>query len=303
MFLQNKLNIFNGRMAKFYYILFNMIAITIIIYIGVDTFYRVVRIKYTMVDTQSTVSQDIEEERASVNPSLSNYKTIADRNIFSKIAVTAQDNAINIDELDSTSLKLVLIGTFAGDNETSAAIIEDTSTRPNTKGLYRIGDNIQNAEIKSIVRKKVVLRVGNKDEVLSMEDLKSSDTTKTAAQTTTSETTETSSAVIVRNVPIARSLINESLGDLNELLSQASIKPHSTDGEPDGLTITGIKAGSIYRRMGLRNGDLITGVNNEPIQTTEDIIGMYNDLKSASEVSLQITRRGRARSFNYSISD
>lgn len=303
MFLQNKLNIFNGRMAKFYYILFNMIAITIIIYIAVDTFYRVVRIKYTQVNTQSTVSQDMGDEKSSVPPSLSSYKTIADRNIFSRVAVTPQDNAINIDDLDSTSLKLVLIGTFKGNNETSAAIIEDTSTRPNTTGLYRIGDTIQNAEIISIERRKVALRVGNKNEVLSMDDDKpTTSTTKTAAQTT-SETTETSSAVIVRNVPIKRSLINESLGDLNELLSQASIKAHSTDGEPDGLSITGIKAGSIYRRMGLRNGDIITGVNDEPIKTTEDIIGMYNDLKSSSEVSLQITRRGRARSFNYSISD
>lgn len=289
-------------MAKFYYILFNLIAITIIIYIGVDTFYRVVSMEYTQVDIQSTVSPDIEEERTSVNASLRDYKAIADRNIFSRIAVTAQDSTINIDELDSTSLKLVLIGTFAGDNEVSAAIIQDNSARPSTKELYRIGDTIQNAEIKSIFRKKVVLRVGNKDEVLSMEVAKSGDTAKATVQTA-AETTETSGSVIERDIPIKRSLINESLGDLNELLSQASIKPHTTDGEPDGLTITSIKAGSIYRRMGLRNGDIITGVNNEPIKSTEDLISMYNDLKSSPEVSIQITRRGQERSFNYSLTD
>lgn len=303
MYLQNKLNIFNGRMAKVYYIIFNLIAITIIIYIGVDTFYRVVRMKFTLVQVQSSITQAIGEETASVKARLSDYKVISDRNIFSKVAVTAQDSAVNIDELDSTSLKLVLIGTIAGNDETSAAIILDNSVRPSTKELYRIGDKIQSAEIKSIVRRKVVLRVGNKDEVLSMEETESLATAAAPVQTAAVETTAISAATIERDIPIKRSLINESLGDLNELLSQASIKPHSTDGEPDGLTITGIKAGSIYRRMGLRNGDIITGVNSEPIKSTEDIIGMYNDLKSSPEISLQITRRGQERSFNYTISD
>ncbi|MBN1628033.1 MAG: PDZ domain-containing protein [Deltaproteobacteria bacterium] len=301
MLLQN-LNIFNGRTAKFYYIIFNLIAVTICIYIGVDTFYRVVRMKYTNAQAQSPITRAIEEETSSVKSELSDYKVISDRNIFSNVDVAAKDSAVNIDDLDSTSLKLALIGTIAGNDETSAAIIQDSSIKPVTKGLYRIGDKVQDAEIKSIFRKKVVLRVGNKDEVLSMEEAGSRDTATPAVQTT-AVSTQSSAATIVRDIPIKRALINESLGDLNELLSQASIKPHSTDGEPDGLTITGIKAGSIYRRMGLRNGDIITGVNDEPIKSTEDIVGMYNDLKSSPEISLQITRRGQERSFNYTISD
>jgi general secretion pathway protein C len=305
MFLIDKINIFNGRMNRLYYILSNIVAISIIVYIGVDTFYRVVRTKYTQVDTKSIDSPVTEEETSSIKSSVNDYQTIIDRNIFSKISVSAQKGDADIDKLKSTALKLVLIGTIVGDNKTSAAIIEDTGTR--TQGLYRIGDKIQNAVIKSILRKKVVLQVGNRDEVLTVEEAGSGSGGK-ASNITQSETISeaaqpSTAAAVERNITIPRKEIEASLKDLNGLLSQASIQPHSTDGEPDGLTITGIKAGSIFRKMGLRNGDIVKGVNNDPIKTAEDLSNMYNDLTSAPDISIQITRRGQERTFNYTIND
>lgn len=303
MFLQDKISILNSRMAKFYYILFNLIAITIIVYIGIDAFYRVIRTKYAVVNTETAVPRAIEEETSSMKSSLSDYQAIIDRNIFSKNAVPAQQGDVDIDALKRTSLKLVLLGTIAGSKKTSAAFIQDTGTR--TQGLYREGDTVQAATIKSILRNQVVLAVGNREELLTIEEAESGGAgtdTETAKAETASESAA-SAAAVERNITIKRADIDSSLKDLNELLSQASIQAHSTDGEPDGLTITGIKAGSIFRKMGLRNGDIIKGVNNDAIKTTEDLIGMYNDLKSAPDISIQITRRGQERSFNYSFTD
>ena len=49
------------------------------------------------------------------------------------------------------------------------AVIEDTKTRE--QNLYRTGDAIQNATVKMILREKVVLTVGEGDEILTMEDV------------------------------------------------------------------------------------------------------------------------------------
>ena len=303
MFLQDKMDIFNRPMTKLYYIIFNIITITIIIYIGVDTFYRVIRMKYTQVETQTVNAPATEEETPSVKSALKSYQTIIDRNIFSKINISSQ-KGVDINELKSTLLKLSLIGTIVGDNKTSAVIIEDTGTK--TQGLYRIGDNIQGAVIKSIARKKVVLKVGNGEEVLTMEESESGEkrTASNIGQAENfAESAPSAAAASERNITIPRKDIEASLKDVNELLTQASIQPHSTDSEQDGLTITGIKAGSIFRKMGLRNGDIIKGVNNDSIKTPEDLINMYNDLKSAPDISLQVTRRGQERTFNYSFVD
>jgi len=305
MFFHDKLNIVNGHMTKVYYMLFNVIAITIIAYLGVDTFYRIVRMQFAQVDVKKVDSKVAPEETPAVKSSLTDYQPIIDRNIFSKVSPTAAKNGdVDIDELKRTSLKLALIGTIAGDNKTSAAIIEDTGNK--TQGLYRIGDSVQNAVIKSIVRGKVVLKIGNRDEVLTMEEPVSAGTGKASniiQAETVAEAAPSAEAATDRNIAMKRSDINDSLKDLNELLSQASIQPHSTDGEADGLTVTGIKAGSLFRKMGLRNGDIVKAINNDAIKSPEDLINMYNDLKSAPDVSLQIMRRGQERSLNYSFTD
>ena len=303
----DKINILNNHMTKFYYIIFNIIAIAIIIYIGIDTFYRIVRTELIQVDTEEVDSQDISIDKQSDKARLTDYQTIADRNIFSKVnGVPAKNADINSEDLKPTSLKIALLGTIFGNNQSSAAIIEDTAKR--TQGLYREGDSVQDAVVKSILRGKVLLRIGDRDEILTMEKPISGETViesgnKQVASTPDTEATTPVTAATERNIAIKRADLEQSLENLNDLISQASIQPHYTNSEADGLTVTGIKAGSIFRKMGLRNGDIVKGVNDNEIKSTEDLISMYNNLKSDSNVSLQILRRGQETSLNYSFTD
>jgi general secretion pathway protein C len=301
--IEDRLNFFHTHMARYYHIIFNVIAITIIVYIGVDIFHRIIRMKFVQVDIKP--AQKIAEpvQAQTVQLTLKEYQPIIDRNIFSKVNVEAAKGG-QADAVKFTSLKLTLIGTIAGDSKTSAAFIEDSGTR--TQGLYKVGDNIQGAIVKSIARNKVVLKIGAKDEVLTMgEGAATGGGTSTSpqarGQTTPSLITQAlpAEAAAERNISMNRTEINESLKDLNGLLAQASIQPHSTDGQADGLAITGIKAGSIFRKMGLRNGDVVKSVNNEAIKSPEDLINMYNELKSSPDISLQIQRRGEERTLNY----
>jgi len=293
-----------GSMSKIYYILFHIIAISIIIYLGVDIFYGGMRMKYSQVETKASDAHKKSEEESTVKRNFNDYKTIIDRNIFSKVIAPTQKGDSSIEEMKNTTLKLVLIGTIAGDDKTSAAIIEDTGT--NTQGLYRVGDDIQSAVIKSITRKQIVLKIGNREETLAMEE--SGSEGKATASDSGQTDTITKAALSApeaneKEIALKRADIDKSLADANEQVSQLSIKQHSTDGVQDGLIITGIKAGTIFRKMGLRNGDIIKSVNNDAIKTTEDIMSMYNELKSAPDISLQILRRGQEKILNYSITD
>ena len=305
--LHDKINFLNNHMTKFYYTIFNIIAIAVIIYIGIDTFYRIVRIELMQVDSEEVDSLDISIDKQSDKSRLTDYQTIVDRNIFSKVnGVPAKNIDINSEDLEPTSLKIALLGTIFGNNQSSAAIIEDTAKR--TQGLYREGDSVQDAVVKSILRGKVVLKIGDRDEILMMEEPKSGETVigsdnNQVASTTVTEIGTPVTAVAERKITIKRTDLETSFENLNDLISQASIQPHYTNGGADGLTVTGIKAGSIFRKMGLRNGDIVNGVNDNEIKSPEDLISMYNDLKSAQDLSLQITRRGQETSLNYSFTD
>ncbi|MDB9822799.1 PDZ domain-containing protein [Deltaproteobacteria bacterium] len=286
-------------MKKLYFTIFNLIALAAIIYIGIDSFYRVVRARLDQGNTGNIAIQDVKDEKRDSRPGLTDYQVVNTRNIFSNIdRASLKDDTLEIDTLEPTSLKIKLLGTVAGTQENAAAIIEETAKR--TQGLYRVGDSVQEAVIKSILRGKVVLGVDNRDEILMMEESDSGEVDdRQAAVTAQSQSVQG----LERTITVRRADIEESLANINDLLSQASIRPHFTDDQADGLAVTGIRAGSIFRRMGLRNGDIIQGVNENEISSPDDLISLYNDLRSESAVSLQIERRGRDTTLNYSFRD
>jgi type II secretory pathway component PulC len=102
-----------------------------------------------------------------------NYQTILQRNLFgpppgqndTKATAATPDYAEN---LQSTSLNIVLMGTVNGGGGADRAIILDKSTRK--QELYEQGDAIQGAVVKEILRGKVILAYNGTDEVLDMSD-------------------------------------------------------------------------------------------------------------------------------------
>jgi general secretion pathway protein C len=53
--------------------------------------------------------------------------------------------------------------------------------------------------------------------------------------------------------------------------------------------------------MGLKSGDIITGVNGKKIESVDDALKLYESLKSSSNVQLQLKRKGRQKTINYTI--
>lgn len=104
------------------------------------------------------------------------YQIIIKRNIFSAALddkpVVKKDPPINSDSLDPTTLPLTLLGTIAGGKQEARAIIQNTKTK--AQDMYQIGDAVENGTIKAIERGKVVLRVRGRNEVLLIEEKKSS---------------------------------------------------------------------------------------------------------------------------------
>ncbi len=100
------------------------------------------------------------------------YHIILQRNLFGpppgkgeSAPATTRDYTEN---LQSTSLNIVLMGTINGGEKDSRAIILDKSS--NKQDLYEVGDTIQGAAIKEILRGKVILAFNGKDEMLDMSD-------------------------------------------------------------------------------------------------------------------------------------
>jgi general secretion pathway protein C len=280
---------------KRYLTLLNVLLIGGIIYFSVNAFYDIVAIRLDPdqpdLSDRSKVSVPTKENL----PPLSHYDAISDRNLFKTNAKSdPKTNAIDVDTLKQTDLKLKLWGTVTGLKDQTYAVIEESKSRK--QNLYRVGDTIQNATVKLVLREKVVLNVDGKDEVLEIEKVKTR-----ARYTPTVQPDRGSKKIRPQRITLRRAQIEDALEDVNKLLTQVNIRPHYTDGKPDGLLLTRIKPRSIFLRMGLRNGDVITGVNESPLQSVDDALKFYESLRSTDNVTLQLKRRGRSRIIDYKI--
>lgn len=277
-------------MLKFYHTIFNLIALSIIIYAGVDIFYRVVRSQLRQMNNQKVYTAQAPEVIQSRRAPLRDYEVINSRNLFGsveKAVVNTKPEAI--ETLEPTSLKIALLGTVAGSEKNAVAVIEEKQLRK--QGLYRVGDSVQGALIKMILRGKVILRVGDKDEILTMDEDTSSKSGNGKGRSKASGDQTT--------IRVRRSDIESSMRNINTLLSQVRIRPHFRNGEADGLSISRIRPNSIFTKLGLRNGDVVQAIDGTPIQSPDDILSLYEKIKSGSRISIQLTRRGQQKTIDY----
>ena len=187
-----------------------------------------------------------------------------------------------------------------GNDRGDYAVIEDVKARK--QNLYRQGDAIQTATLKQIFREKVVLTVDGKDEILQMQKMESGKGGSRRIGSSAQETlASTGGTVRAQRISLRRSYIEQAMTDMATLMTQVQIRPHMEDGIPSGLALSSIKPNSIFRRMGLRNGDVITGVDGREISSVNDALGLVENLQNASNVSVQLKRRGREKNIEYSI--
>jgi len=297
-------------MPKRYQTIFTLLALSITIYMGVGLFYSIVRSKLRQVDIKTIALEPAPQASAYQKPGLSDYRPIMERNIFGSADKPPEEVKVeDIEALEPTSLKVTLLGTVMGSPRNAFAVIEETAKRK--QGLYKIGDTIQDAVIKVILRGKVVLTVGDKDEILSMEESPSQPAGKEpvtsrpvprpAARARSVPTRPASSAPAATEgtIRVERSDVEESLTNINKLMSQVRIRPHFRDGNPDGLALSRIGEESLFSKLGLQDGDIVQAVDDKKIQSPDDVLALYKKLRSGSEVAIQIDRQGRRQTLNY----
>ncbi len=278
----------------------HLICITAVAYLAVDGLYGLAaaRLSDSPISEAPPVSRAVDTDTAA-RP-LSAYKSVLDRNLFGTRAnADPETEAVDIASLEETKLDLKLWGTVSGSENGIYAVIEDVRARE--QNLYRTGDAVQKATVKEIYREKVVLTVDGKDEVLQMQDLASRGATSRPGGAPVRTELPAAGMPRAQRISLRRSYIEQSMADVASLMTQMQVRPHMEDGVPAGLALSNIKPNSVFRRMGLRNGDVITGVDGNELSSVDDALRLVEDLNSASSLSLQLKRRGQVKNIEYSI--
>lgn len=232
----------------------------------------------------------------------SDYAVIREKNLFNVSKDKPDDKKIKppeLEDLEKTQLDLKLWGTVTGPEGQSCAVIERSQT--GEQQLYKKGDSIEQARVKMILRKKVVLSVNGKDEILELEDLVDQSHRSANRSSVEKQGAGRGGKPAETTIDIEREDISAALQDVNNLMRQVRIRPYFENGKPGGIQVSSIRSNSIFKDMGLESGDVIKGINGRQIRSVKDAMRFYENLNSSNRIDLQIQRNGKQREIHYRI--
>jgi len=89
--------------------------------------------------------------------------------------------------------------------------------------------------------------------------------------------------------------------DLGALMTQVRAVAEEQDGRPAGFRLFRMDDDSLFRRLGLQNGDVVQRVNGAPIADPSALLGLLQRLRTEPRVAVDIVRAGTARTLVYEI--
>ena len=100
---------------------------------------------------------------------------------------------------------------------------------------------------------------------------------------------------------IDQSEVDYALGNLDKLSREARVVPNFQDGATNGFKVFSIRRNSALRKMGVKNNDVLTGVNNFDLSNTQKALEIYSKLQTEKTFRLDILRNGEPMTLEYDI--
>ncbi|MBW2187102.1 MAG: hypothetical protein JRG71_12115 [Deltaproteobacteria bacterium] len=89
--------------------------------------------------------------------------------------------------------------------------------------------------------------------------------------------------------------------DISSIIKQVRIDPHVVNGATDGFVIKRIQRNTLLSQMGLKRGDILHAVNGVTLNSPEKGLQIFQQLREAKALSLDLTRAGQTMNFQYEI--
>jgi general secretion pathway protein C len=279
----------------------DIFVLSLIVYFGVGAFMAILDSRLAPTSVKEREAIRVSKKVAAELKPLQDYAIITERNLFggsSQGLSEVQAEKVDIEGMPVAvkSLGLKLVGTVVANKpEESSAIIEDLTSRK--QEVYREGDEVKNTRIKRILRHNVIINTGRRDEVLTMLPEESTERSSAPTRPTRGRPAPSNTS----SIQLDREELESQMADLNELMQQVRIRPFMEGRNPAGFLVSNIKPGSLFSKMGLRNGDVIQGVNGESITTPDQAIELYESLMEGGSIDLDIKRGRRTQKLQYAV--
>ena len=221
------------------------------------------------------------------------YSAIFERNLFGSEPIVDTSGSGPAAHAD-----LLLRGT-AQFNGTGYAVIENADS--GLQQLFAIGDVVfDGPKLVAVDKRTATVLRGGRRVVLEI----------TESESTPSAAGDASAAAPAGNgirqvgdnrFLVDRGEVDHSIENLSTVVTQMRAVPYLKDGKSIGFRVFNIRAGSLFERMGLKNGDVIQAVNGTTLDDPTRALSLLDEVQTADEVSVDLLRDDHPNTLTYSI--
>ncbi len=187
------------------------------------------------------------------------------------------------------ALAVKLIGTLSGVARRWVVASLDVRGKAHS---YGIGDEIEGASIIDIERDRVIVWNQSRQEFID----RGAPTEATRSDAIPGIPTQGIGAGIRALSPteyeVPRPELDNILADIDTIATQARSVPVIRDGRMQGLRLFGIRPESVYQRLGISNGDVITRINGEQLDSMSKGLQLFARLRDARRIDVEFERSG-----------
>ena len=240
------------------------------------------------------------------------YALIHQRDIFNSAKPVETTEQIEAAPVKITDLRLKLWGVALRGPENSYCIIEEEKLRE--QGVYKVGAEVPGgAVVKEVEWDRVILTVGGKDEILELEDGMTGGPRMApapfGAAAGSRSTAAASASAPVTGVEVIsdteyvvdRAEVDNALENMSQLFTQIRAVPHFEGGEATGFRLFAIRRGSLFDKIGLKNGDIIRSINGQVMNDPTRALALLEQLREARDLSVAVTRNRKDQTINYTV--
>jgi len=235
------------------------------------------------------------------------YDAISRRDIFNLVPVTEAPAEV------ATNLHIKLLGTSTLSLSQPFIIVEDDNNHQ--QSLYRMGDEIPDAGKLVGVYKDhaIVLHQGRRIKIEMPADQNGTPAEiprpfglpgvppfrrfmrGRANQSGVRE-------ILPNRYVLDRSTVNNNLNNMAALFTQVRAIPNlGPDGQSHGFKLSEIQPDSIFQQIGLRDGDVLTGVGGQSVGDPAKAMQLLATLRNQNSISLTVMRDGQPVQLQYNI--
>jgi general secretion pathway protein C len=237
---------------------------------------------------------------------------LASRDIFCSDCTPAVVVASSVDpnSITTTTLPLVLLATNVGQTEDlSYATVVNTENQ--RQGSYSVGDPIPGAsgKLKVIHYKFIDFENNGHLERLVLQGANVEPPKVAAAPPAAEGDKDDLEAMADSSIKkiddthfeIDKKLVDSVLANPMGAAKGARVVPAVKNGKPDGFKLYAIRPSSVYAKLGLSNGDTLQAINGFELTSADKALEVYTKLREATSLQVQVTRRGKDLTLNYTI--